>query len=152
MNSPLSATDCYHTGIVVPDLDVAAKRLTAVAGYRWTRPMEYTLPVSTPHGELDVPFRLTYSLQAPHLELVQEVPGTIWTAGGSAPHHLGYWVDDIAVASEQLELAGYAREVSPTGDGPSTFAYHIDAGGVRIEIVARALFPDWPGFLNSMAQ
>jgi len=31
------------------------------------------------------------------------------------------------------------------------FAYYADPSGVRIEIVDRALFPDWPGFLKSMA-
>ena len=30
------------------------------------------------------------------------------------------------------------------------FAYYVDPFGVRIEIVDRALFPDWPGFLAQM--
>lgn len=30
------------------------------------------------------------------------------------------------------------------------FAYYTDSAGVRIEIVDRALFPDWPAFLEMM--
>ncbi|WP_102142096.1 VOC family protein [Mycobacterium hubeiense] len=153
MNAPLSPTDFYHTGIVVPDLDEAAAHLTAVAGYHWTKPMEYIVPVVTADGGYEVPFRMSYSVQAPHLELVQAVPGTPWTAvPGRATHHLGYWTDDIATASLQLEQAGFAREVAPCADQHQSFAYHVDATSTRIEIVDRALFPDWPGFLQSMAQ
>jgi catechol 2,3-dioxygenase-like lactoylglutathione lyase family enzyme len=144
--------DCYHVGLVVDDIATAAARLTATAGYRWTKPVESTLRVTTADGDTEVPFRFVYSVQAPHLELIQEVPGTIWTTPpGGAAHHVGYWVDDIAAAAAQLERAGYRLEARPSGDTLATFAYYTDSSGVRIEIVDRALFPDWPGFLKSMA-
>ncbi|MEZ0365928.1 VOC family protein [Mycobacterium sp. pUA109] len=148
----LSPADCYHIGFIVPDIEAAARRFSAASGYRWTKPVEYTLAVTTAGGDYEVPFRFVYSLQAPHLELVQEVPGTVWTApAGAAAHHLGYWVDDIAAAAARLETAGYRLEARPSGDTLSTFAYYTDPAGVRIEIVDRALFPDWPGFLAAMA-
>lgn len=150
MKPPLSASDLYHTGIVVGDVEEAANRLTALAGYRWTAPMDYTLPVTTVEGVRDIPFHLTYSVQYPHLELLAAVPGTLWTASGSGPHHLGYWVDDIADASARLAEAGFAWEAGPAPGQHPSFAYHIDAAGTRVEIVDRALFPDWPGFLRSM--
>ncbi|NTY58217.1 VOC family protein [Mycolicibacterium sphagni] len=147
----MNATDCYHIGLVVPDIDSAAKRLTASAGYEWTNPLEYSMDVVTATGNQQVPFRFVYSLQAPHIELIAEVPGTIWTAtGAAAVHHLGYFVDDIAAASAHLEQAGFQLEARPAGD-TSTFAYFIDPVGVRIEIVNRALFPDWQVFLNAVA-
>jgi catechol 2,3-dioxygenase-like lactoylglutathione lyase family enzyme len=144
--------DCYHTGLVVDDMVAAAERLTAAMGYQWTKPVEAMLSVTTADGDVEVPFRFVYSVNAPHLELIQEVPGTIWTAPpGGAAHHLGYWVDDLATAAAQLERNGYQLEARPSGDTLTTFAYFTDPGGVRIEIVDRALFPDWPGFLKSMA-
>ncbi|WP_297697549.1 VOC family protein [Mycobacterium sp.] len=148
----MNPADCYHTGLVVDDMAGAAERLTAAMGYRWTKPVESTLSVTTADGDVEVPFRFVYSVNAPHLELIQEVPGTIWTAprGGGA-HHLGYWVDDITAAAAQLEDSGYRLEARPSGDTLSMFAYYIDTNGVRIEIVDRALFPDWPGFLQAMA-
>ena len=147
----LSATDFYHVGLVVPEIAAAASRLTDVGGYEWTKPVEYTLSVTTAAGDHDIPFRFVYSTQPPHLELVQEVPGTVWTASpGTAAHHLGYWVDDISTAAAELEAAGYQLEARPSGETISTFAYYTDPDGVRIEIVDRALFADWPGFLDSM--
>jgi catechol 2,3-dioxygenase-like lactoylglutathione lyase family enzyme len=152
MTAPLSPADLYHVGVVVADLDDTASRLTAVAGYRWTRPMEYTVPVVTPSGQLDVPFRISFSVQPPHLELVQEIPGTLWTAlPGRATHHLGYWVDDLDATSKMLSEAGFAFEAGPAADQAASFAYHVDAAGTRVEIVHRGLFGDWTAFLQSMA-
>ena len=56
-----------------------------------------------------------------------------------------------------LEHNGFIFEMTADVAQPSSksdlalFAYYIDAFGTRIEIVDRALFPDWPGFLQSMA-
>ena len=149
--APLALSDCYHVGLVVADVDAATRGLTAASGYAWTRPVEAELTITTADGDCDVPFKFVYSLQAPHLEVIQEVPGTLWTASpAGAAHHLGYWVDDLAVAAEKLLSAGYRLEASPAGDTLTSFAYCIDPSGVRIELVDRALFPDWPGFLDMM--
>ena len=149
--SALQPTDLYHVGMIVDDIDAAAKRLTAVNGYGWTKPVESTLAVTTADGDYEVPFKFIYSLQAPHLELIQQVPGTIWTGlPDTAAHHLGYWVDDLTATAAALEDAGYRQEARPAGEKLSMFAYYTDSAGVRIEIVDRALFPDWPAFLEMM--
>ncbi|OBB65199.1 VOC family protein [Mycobacterium sp. 852014-50255_SCH5639931] len=154
MSIALRPEDFYHTGIIVPDLDAAMGRLSALAGYRWITPMSYTLPFRTPAGVRELTSTIVYSLQSPHLELVQEVPGTPWTAApGNAVHHLGYFSDDLAQSARGLEANGFTLEM--TADVPGSdialFAYYTDAFGARIEIVDRALFPDFPAFLRSMA-
>ncbi|WP_175401469.1 VOC family protein [Mycobacterium malmoense] len=147
----LKPADFYHTGIIVPDIAAAAARLSVVSGYEWTKPVEATLSVTTEGGVYEVPFEFVYSLQAPHLELVTEVPGTVWTASpGTATHHLGYWADDLATTARDLEKAGFRQEARPSGDILNSFAYYTDNTGLRIEIVDRAMFPDWPGFLEAM--
>lgn len=149
----MNPDDLYHVGLVVPDIDAAARRLTAAHGYTWTTPISATMEISTADGDIEVPLRFVYSMQAPHLELVEEVPGTPWTAPtGAAAHHLGYWVDDLAAAAAQLEAAGYVLEARPSGEQLVAFAYYTDPFGVRLELVDRALFPDWPGFLASMSE
>ncbi|ORJ53599.1 VOC family protein [Mycobacterium simiae] len=149
----LRAEDLYHTGIVVPDLGAAMARLTALAGYRWITPLSYTLPFRTAAGVRDLTSTIVYSVQSPHLELVQEVPGTPWTAvPGNAVHHVGYFTDDLADTARQLETNGFTFEM--TGEVPGAefgmFAYYLDPVGTRIEIVERALFPDFAAFVASM--
>ena len=96
MTFPLRPEDFYHTGIVVPDLAAAAQRLSTMAGYTWTKPMKGPVPIRTVSGTQTVDMQFVYSLQAPHLELIEEVPGTPWTAArDNAVHHLGYFTDDF---------------------------------------------------------
>ncbi|HTY30001.1 VOC family protein [Mycobacterium sp.] len=150
----LRPEDFYHTGVIVPDLAAAMAKLSALAGYRWITPMSYTLPFRTASGVRELTSTIVYSLQSPHVELVQEVPGSAWTAApGNAVHHLGYFSDNLAESAQALEANGFTLEM--TADVPGSdlalFAYYTDAFGARIEIVDRALFPDFPAFLQSMA-
>ncbi|CQD22319.1 bleomycin resistance protein [Mycobacterium lentiflavum] len=154
MTFVLQPKDFYHTGIVVPDLDAAMARLTALAGYRWITPLRYTLPFRTTAGVRDLTSTIVYSVQSPHIELVQEVPGTPWTAApGNSVHHVGYFTDNLAETARALEGNGFTFEM--TGELPDVefgmFAYFIDAFGTRIEIVDRALFPDFTAFVESIA-
>lgn len=100
----------------------------------------------------DLDFRLLAA--SSHVELIQEVPGTAWAAApGNAVHHLGYWCDDLAQSAQLLEDNGFAFEATADTAAPdlALFAYYVDAAGTRIEIVDRALFPDFPAFLQSAA-
>jgi hypothetical protein len=150
----LRPEDFYHTGIVVPDLDAAMARLSALAGYRWINPLSYTLPFRTATGTRELTSTIVYSLQGPHVELLQEVPGSPWTAApGNSVHHLGYFCDNLGESARALEDNGFTFEMTAavSGSDLALFAYYIDAFGTRIEIVDRALFPDFPAFLQSMA-
>ena len=149
MVNPLRAADLYHTGIVVPDLAASMAAMTELAGYRWTAVQAADLPVLLASGEQVVPLRYAYSLDAPYIELVQEVPGTPWVATPhAATHHLGYFCDDVTTTSKRLEECGFAREACAVVDGaPAIFAYHLDADGVRIEIVDRERIPDLDAYL-----
>ncbi|MEV7981802.1 VOC family protein [Streptomyces sp. NPDC086519] len=151
MTPPLAAADLYHTGIVVGDVEAWKTRMSEVAGHRWTETMSARLPVRLADGDRELHLRYAYSLDAPHIELVQEIPGTPWTATGHiATHHLGYFCDDLATTSKRLTESGFALEACAVIDGaPSVFAYHLAPSGVRIEIVDRARIPDFPAYLRS---
>jgi Glyoxalase/Bleomycin resistance protein/Dioxygenase superfamily len=148
----LDPKDLYHTGIVVPDLDAAMSHYSTLAGYEWITPLSYTLPFRTATGTYELTSTIVYSLQSPHIELVQEVPGTPWVAApGNSVHHIGYFTDNLANSARVLEESGFTFEMTgAVGDSElALFAYYVDAFGTRIEIVDRALFPDWPAFLRS---
>ena len=149
----LRPQDLYHTGIVVADLDAAMARLTALAGYQWITPLSYTLPFRTAAaGTHEFTSTIVYSLQSPHIELIQEVSGSPWVAApGNSVHHLGYFTDNLADTARSLQDNGFKFEATAAVSQSelSLFAYYVDAFGTRIEIVDRALFPDWPAFLRS---
>jgi len=152
MEFALRPEDLYHTGIVVPDLDAAKAHLSALAGYRWINPLTYTLPFRTVTGTRELTSTVVYSVQAPYVELLQEVPGSPWTAApGNSVHHLGYFTDNLGDSARMLEDNGFTFEMTAdvSGSELALFAYYIDAFGTRIEIVDRALFPDFPAFLKS---
>jgi catechol 2,3-dioxygenase-like lactoylglutathione lyase family enzyme len=155
MTSALRPEDFYHTGIVVPDLDEAMARLTALAGYRWIKPMTYSLPFRTTSGTRELSSTFVYSVQAPYLELISAVPDSPWVAAPrNAIHHLGYFTDDLAGTAAALERNGFGFEATAAVSDAelSLFAYYTDAAGTRIEIVDRALFPDFPAFVQSMVE
>jgi hypothetical protein len=94
--------------------------------------------------------RTAYALSAegPHrLELVQSVPGTLYTATGAATgtgtgtaHHLGYWVDDVAATSAVLaERMPMAASFAVADDAPPICAYHQAGAGFYVELVSRAM-------------
>lgn len=148
----LRAADLYHTGLVVPDVEAAMARMSEIAGYRWAKIVSAELLIRMADGERVLNLRYAYSLDAPHIELVQEVPGTPWTATAhAAAHHLGYFCDDVPMTSRRLEAAGFALEACAVTDGtaPSLFAYHLAPTGERIEIVDRSLNPDFPASLQA---
>jgi len=152
MTRALKPEDLYHTGIVVPDLGTAAQRFAAMAGYSFTKSIEGPVAIRTETGQQTVDLRFMYSLQAPHVELIEEVPGTPWIAArGNAVHHLGYFTDAFATTASALQAQGFTLELCPASDSdaPSIFAYYLSPDGVRVEIVDRNIMGDLDRFLEA---
>jgi catechol 2,3-dioxygenase-like lactoylglutathione lyase family enzyme len=134
--------DLYHAGIVVEDFDATLAWFTETAGYRWCQPYTGEQLVVTPDGEETIPMRLTYSVDEPHIEILQAVPGTVWMPADSGIHHLGYWSDEVDEDVAKLERNGLKLEVTaPLPDGATLFAYCKGAGRTRIELVNRIMQP-----------
>jgi hypothetical protein len=134
----------YHVGIVVPDLAAAQARLTELIGVTWG-PVLRLDAVNYRDGssqDLVLPTAMCYSVDEPYLELIQELPGSIWVCNAhSNLHHIGFWSNDLAADSAALiglgcpmQLCGRAADLAP-----NSFAYHGIDLGVRIEIVDTAM-------------
>ncbi len=81
---------------------------------------------------------MCYSVEAPHLELIQEVPGSVWECNEhSNLHHIGFWSDDLAADGATWPSSGCPLQLCgrPETEAPVSFAYHRNDLGVRIEIV-----------------
>ncbi|HVM67574.1 MAG TPA: VOC family protein [Acidimicrobiales bacterium] len=135
----------FHVGIVVPRLEEALDHLGATLGLRWGAVTETELPFEGADGtRAAVPLRMVYSVEAPYVEVIEEVRGSPWECNPcSNLHHIGFWADGLAACHDHLlgsacplEAAGYAGDVVP-----AMFAYHRDPLGVRVELVDAAARP-----------
>jgi Glyoxalase/Bleomycin resistance protein/Dioxygenase superfamily len=142
--SPLRPADLYHTGIVVDDLASAMAHFGDLLQVTWF------------HGGAEVRFvtddgmrvaKTAYaiSVEGPHhVELVQSVPGTLYTPSGAGrAHHLGYWADDVQATSAALSACGLPRAASIclTNNDDPICAYHQAGDGFYVELVSTALRP-----------
>jgi Glyoxalase/Bleomycin resistance protein/Dioxygenase superfamily len=138
----------YHTGIRVPDLDVAMAELGVTLGVTWASPV--TAPAQsawTPeHGQQYLPLRFTYSCEGPqHIELLEGPAGSIWD-GRQHPgvHHVGLWADDVAGQTRRAVDAGWVcrlAQVAPD-EGYGTYSYVEPPGSAMlVEFVSAAARP-----------
>jgi catechol 2,3-dioxygenase-like lactoylglutathione lyase family enzyme len=135
----------YHVGIIVNDLEAARARLTEMLGVRWG-PVMHLDEVSYRDGDgadRSLPTTMCYSVGDPCLELIQEVPGTLWVRNAhSNLHHVGFWSDDLAADSGDLTAIGCPLQLCgrEANTAPVSFAYHgDDTLGVRFELVDVAM-------------
>lgn len=100
-----------------------------VAGYTWTDVVTVDQEAVTPDGEITVPMKMVCSGTDPRLELLQSVPGTVWTPADSGVHHIDYWSDDVESDLATMESGGTAmvKSYNPDGSGKLLWAY---AGGL----------------------
>jgi hypothetical protein len=136
-------TDMYHVGIVVPSLEEGQAHFADLFGARWAPVIETPTAVRMADGSVaTVDLRLVYSIDAPHLELVEAVPGSVWVLNPhSNIHHIGFWSDDLRADRTRLHGGGCPLEVMGDSGGsePLFWAYHKGRLGVRVELVDGAL-------------
>ena len=150
MEPGLSHASLFHTGIVVDDLAAEQARLGAELGLTWYEGGAEVLFV-TAAGTTTAATAYALSQEGPHhLELVQSVPGTLYTPTPQPrAHHLGYWVDDVRAASAAMEARGFPADTSicfGSADAPPLAAYHRAGDGLYLELVStkmrKVLLPD----------
>jgi hypothetical protein len=131
----------YHVGIVVADVASARQYLGDLLGVRWG-PVMHLDEVSYRDGtgvDMVLPTTMCYSTGDPCLELIQEVPGTVWVRNEhSNLHHIGIWSEELTSDSTALTKGGCPLQLCgrDRDEAPVSFAYHRDGGlGVRVELV-----------------
>jgi catechol 2,3-dioxygenase-like lactoylglutathione lyase family enzyme len=133
--------DHYHVGIVVTDMEAASAKLTDLLGITWGPIMHLDAnDYRDEHGhDVILPTTMRYSTGSPCLELILEVPGSVWMRNeASNLHHIGFWSDALAEQSGAFGAAGCPLQLcGRAGDVvPASFAYHRDPElGIRMELV-----------------
>jgi Glyoxalase/Bleomycin resistance protein/Dioxygenase superfamily len=101
----------FHTGVIVPDLNVGMGQLSAALGLRWG-------PIRTMsnhqwtkrHGFGTRTRSFAFSVDPPLIEILQVAPRTIWGTPGI--HHFAFWVSDIEREAARIEGLGFVRELT----------------------------------------
>jgi hypothetical protein len=149
-NPVLGNLDIYHFGIVVEDIEAAMRDLGERLELTWAPLQRRRQTVCTGDAQkASEQIAFTYSVQGtPHLELIESEERRFWVPGPAGQlHHLGVFADDVPAESARLAAEGSPLQFGG-GDGPKPagFAYHLLAGGLRLEIVEegrRAQFAAW---------
>jgi hypothetical protein len=140
----LDPQQMFHIGVVVPDLEAWKSRMSATTGQRFLPTTHSEREVTTPDGLVTVQFAVSYSLDPFRVELIQEIPGTIWTTGSGRLHHLGYWAEDFRAKAKQIADAGY-----PCAASSDSWSYH-EYGDFYVELLDAARRPEtqarWAAF------
>ncbi len=145
-------TPHYHVGIVVSDLAAARAEFSELLGVTWG-PVLHLAQVEYRNDageDVILPTTFCYSAEEPRLELIEEVPGSVWVCNDySNLHHIGFWGDDLPAESSRLTGAGCPLQFCGRAgdDAPVSFAYHRTGSGVRIEVVATEMRPAMESFL-----
>jgi catechol 2,3-dioxygenase-like lactoylglutathione lyase family enzyme len=136
----------YHVGIVVKDVAEAQAVLAEQLGVTWG-PVLHIDALDLRDGagaDLVLPNTFCYSVEAPHIELLEEVPGSVWVCNEhSNLHHIGFWADDLPSETARLTDIGCPLQLCGRNGSkaPATFSYLGNPLGIRIEIVDSALLP-----------
>jgi catechol 2,3-dioxygenase-like lactoylglutathione lyase family enzyme len=144
--------ELYHVGIVVPDVESAMAHFTELLGVGWG-PVVATAAFEVRDGDgndLTFPNKLCYSTVAPYIELVEELPGSVWVCNEhSNIHHVGFWTDALPADSNAIGASRCPLQICGRdgNEAPVSFAYHRDPLGVRFELVDAAMKPMMEEFM-----
>ncbi|GHH52470.1 VOC family protein [Lentzea cavernae] len=152
LDSVLDPSQLFHTGLVVADLEEAQEKLSHLFGYSWTTVMELDVTARTKDGLQRAKQRFVLSVEEPRLELVEEIPGTVWVSNGAnGAHHVGYWAEAEEIEKISSALVELGLEVEATNDveqdGVTLWSYHRGLGGIRIELLSTLMRPSMEAWI-----
>ena len=124
---------------MVPSVEATRGHLREVLDIAWGPIVEIDIAKRDADGHnLTLPLRVCYSTVAPRIELIEELPGSVWECNEhSNLHHIGFWSDSLAADVAALVAARCPLQLSGRdGDtAPVQSAYHRDPLGFTVELV-----------------
>jgi len=141
-----------HLGLIVPDLDRAMQSYGRLFGWKWTSAVRVRHEIEGPCAA-EAELHVAFAAGSPLVELIEDRPGTIWTAANTPLHHLGCWVRDLDEAGNILIDAGFALRGRGRRVGVHRFAYayYGNRDGLLLEIQDARFRPGWQTWLDGAA-
>jgi len=138
----MTATDLYHVGVLVHDLEAGIQHFGASLGLTFETPRLYSVLVEHRGESTPRQLRVAYSIEGPpFVELLESQSEGPWHGGhGEGLHHMGFHEDDLAGRLAALKAAGTPADTTIfIGPDPAAAYLHPDhLHGTRIELVARS--------------
>jgi hypothetical protein len=138
------ATNVFHLGILVKDMDAGVERFGALLGIRFRPPAIAHVDAYVEGSRSSVlDLKVTYSMEGPpYVELLEAQGDGLYGAHhGEGFHHIGVWEPDCEARKAEWERKGLESEgVQYTPEGRIIVAYFRPEGshGARLELVDEA--------------
>lgn len=138
-----------HLGLIVPDLNRAIESYGRLFGWKWTSTVRVRHEIEGPCAA-EAELYVAFAAGSPLVELIEDRPGTIWTAGNTPFHHFGCWVRDLDEAGNILVHAGFTFRARGRRVGTRRFAYayYGNPDGLLLEIQDARFQPGWQTWLD----
>ena len=143
----MTATNLFHVGILVPDLDEAVARFTEVLGLSFNEPAVAHVDrfeQGTSVEALDL--RISWSAQGPpYLELLESQDNSgLYGHHHEGLHHVGLWEPDPEALIDRLRNLGLGQEgtqYTPDDRILATYTAPAELYGTRLEFIDAARRP-----------
>jgi catechol 2,3-dioxygenase-like lactoylglutathione lyase family enzyme len=143
----MTATNLFHVGILVPDIDEAIARFTEVLGLSFNEPAVAHVD-RFEHGSsveaLDL--KISWSIQGPpYLELLEsQDSSSLYGHAHEGLHHVGLWEPDPEALVDRLRNLGVGQEATQYTPDDRILATYTPPGelyGTRLEFIEASRRP-----------
>jgi hypothetical protein len=148
----LDHRNLYHVSLRVDDVEAAMRLMSRRYDLSWAPVHEWPLLAWIPARD-PVEFRVTatYSLDGPvHVELSCHHSSPVSSRSDLvAPHHVGYWCEDVTSTTDALTRLGWTLEYRAGPAGGQLVSMLRTPSGYRVELVPAASRPAVEQWLQS---
>ena len=149
----MTATNLFHVGVLVPDLDEATARFTEVLGLTFKDPAVAHVDRFEQMSRMEqLDLRITWSVEGPpHLELLESQDNDgLYGRAREGLHHIGLWEPDPETLIERLLGLGLKKEATqymPDDRILATYTEPNELYGTRLEFIEAGRRPGMEAWL-----
>jgi len=153
----MTATNMFHVGILVPDLEAAVPRFAEVLGMTFLPSAVAHVDYLEEHGDTHpIDLRITWSMQGPpYVELLEMTgDGLYGSHHGEGLHHIGFWEPDCEGLRSRFAALGLVTEgtqYTPERGIIATYVSPDGFHGTRLEYVDEGRRPGMESWLAGEA-
>src|SRR5262245_15875372 len=149
----MTATNLFHVGILVPDINEAIERFGDVLGLTFKEPAVAHVDRFEQGSSVEVlDLRISWSIEGPpYLELLESQDNQgLYGRANEGLHHVGLWEPDpdaLIRRLEHLRLHKEATQFTPDDHVLATYTAPADLYGTRLEFIEASRRPGMESWL-----